>query len=143
VLAPGFYARQNIKTPVRIAIVTLLATQILNAALIGPLKHAGLALAIGLGACLNAGLLYVRLRQMKLFTPQPGWFSFAAKVLVAVVAMSLILWFAMGQAQWWLQSDGTWRVARLSGIVVAGAAGYFATLWLLGFRPRDFSRRGA
>ena len=62
VLAPGFYARQNIRTPVKIALVTLVATQLMNAALIVPLKHAGLALAIGLGACLNAFLLYRELR---------------------------------------------------------------------------------
>ncbi len=143
VLAPGFYARQNIRTPVRIALVTLLATQVLNAALIGPLKHAGLALAIGIGACLNAGLLYARLRQLGLFTPQPGWFSFAAKVLAAVVVMGVILWFAMGPSQWWLQSGGAWRMARLSGLVAMGAAGYFAILWLLGFRMRDFYRKSA
>src|SRR6185436_479029 len=58
VLAPGFYARQNIKTPVKIALIVLVATQLMNLAFIGVLRHAGLALSIGLGACLNAGLLY-------------------------------------------------------------------------------------
>ncbi len=57
VLAPGFYARQDIRTPVKIAILTLLATQAMNLMFIWPLKHAGLALAIGLGACLNAAVL--------------------------------------------------------------------------------------
>src|SRR5260221_6971824 len=56
ILAPGFYARQDIATPVKIGIATLVATQALNLVLVGPLRHAGLALAIGLGACLNAGL---------------------------------------------------------------------------------------
>ncbi|MSQ72946.1 MAG: murein biosynthesis integral membrane protein MurJ [Betaproteobacteria bacterium] len=143
VLAPGFYARQNIRTPVRIAIVTLLATQVLNAALIGPLRHAGLALAIGLGACLNAGLLYAKLRELDLFTPQPGWLSFTARVLCAVITMAAILWFAMGPSQWWLDAGGVGRTARLGWLVAIGAAGYFGVLWLLGFRPRDFSRRGA
>src|SRR5882672_1568963 len=63
ILAPGFYARQDIVTPVKIGILTLVATQLMNLAFIGPLKHAGLALAIGLGACLNAGLLYFFLRR--------------------------------------------------------------------------------
>ena len=58
VLAPGFYARQNIKTPVKVAIFTLICTQLMNLAFISPLKHVGLSLAIGLGACLNAGLLF-------------------------------------------------------------------------------------
>ncbi len=63
VLAPGFYSRQDIKTPVKIAIVTLIMTQLMNLAFIGPLKHAGLSLSIGLAACLNAGLLYWQLRK--------------------------------------------------------------------------------
>ena len=60
ILAPGFYARQNVLTPVRIGVFTLVATQLMNLAFVWPLKHAGLALAIGLGACLNAALLYAK-----------------------------------------------------------------------------------
>src|SRR5688572_31900719 len=71
ILAPGFYARQNVVTPVKIGVLTLVATQAMNFALVGPLKHAGLALAIGLGACLNAGLLYRTLRRHGIFEPQP------------------------------------------------------------------------
>src|SRR5712671_1990389 len=80
ILAPGFYARQNIRTPVKIGIATLFATQAMNLAFIGPLKHAGLALAIGLGACLNAGLLYFFLRRDRVYSPQPGWPLFLLKV---------------------------------------------------------------
>ncbi len=141
VLAPGFYARQNIRTPVRIAIVTLLATQALNAALIGPLKHAGLALAIGLGACLNAGLLYHKLREHGIYRPQPGWPAYFAKVLCAIAAMAAVLWYAMGPEAWWFAAPGAKRSLALAGIVAAGAAAYFACLWLLGFRLRDFRRR--
>ena len=72
VLAPGFYARQNIRTPVKIGVLTLAATQLMNLAFIYPLRHAGLALAIGLGACINAGLLYFKLRQHRIFQPQRG-----------------------------------------------------------------------
>ncbi len=81
VLAPGFYARQNIRTPVRIAIVALVATQAMNFAFMGWLQHAGLALAIGLGACLNAGLLYHKLRQFGIYSPRPGWTLFALKIV--------------------------------------------------------------
>ena len=91
VLAPGFYARQNIRTPVRIAIIALVATQAMNFALIGFLQHAGLALAIGLGACLNAGLLYYKLRQFDIYSPLPGWAMFALKIVLAIVAMSACL----------------------------------------------------
>ena len=143
VLAPGFYARQDIRTPVKIAIITLLATQALNAALIFPLKHAGLALSIGLGACLNAGLLLSQLRSRGIYTPQAGWGGFIAKLLVALAVMAVILWFAMGSETWWLQAGGLHRVAALCGLVVVGSGSYFATLLLLGFRPADFSRRGS
>ncbi|STQ80086.1 Probable peptidoglycan biosynthesis protein MurJ [Hafnia alvei] len=72
VLAPGFYSRQNIKTPVKIAIATLILTQLMNLAFIGPLKHAGLSLSIGLAACLNASLLYWQLRKQKNVYPSAG-----------------------------------------------------------------------
>uniref|UniRef100_A0A1I8AFS6 Virulence factor MviN n=3 Tax=cellular organisms TaxID=131567 RepID=A0A1I8AFS6_9BILA len=91
VLAPGFYAQQNIRTPVKIAIFTLVATQLLNLVFIGYLQHAGLALAISVGACLNAGLLYWKLRQQNLFEPQPGWTAYLLKLLVAVLLMAGVL----------------------------------------------------
>lgn len=141
VLAPGFYARQDIRTPVKIAIVTLIATQAMNVAFIVPLRHAGLALAIGLGACLNAGLLYRRLRRDGIFVPQPGWRAFTLKVLGAVSAMGAALWFAMGPEAWWIAAGGGTRIVALCGLVGVGIAVYFGTLWLLGFRPRDFARR--
>ncbi|MGE0876902.1 MAG: murein biosynthesis integral membrane protein MurJ, partial [Burkholderiales bacterium] len=70
ILAPGFYARQNVVTPVKIGVLTLVATQVMNLLFVGPLAHAGLALAIGLGACLNAGLLYRYLRKHAIYAPQ-------------------------------------------------------------------------
>ncbi len=138
-----FYARQNIRTPVRIAIVTLIATQLMNAALIVPLKHAGLALAIGLGACLNAGLLFRQLRRHGIYLPLPGWGSFALKVAAALAVMAVALWLAIGPAPWWLGASGATRAVAISGLVLLGAAAYFACLWLLGFRPGDFTRRAA
>lgn len=143
ILAPGFYARQNIVTPVKIGLATLLATQMMNLAFIGPLKHAGLALAIGLGACLNAALLYRGLRKSGAYTPMPGWGLFLAKVSASVAAMALVLWFAMGHSQWWLQAHGTQKLPAVIGLVLLGVAVYGGCLFALGFRPRDFSRRGA
>ncbi|MBE0619801.1 MAG: murein biosynthesis integral membrane protein MurJ [Burkholderiales bacterium] len=143
VLAPGFYARQNIRTPVKIAVITLVATQMMNLVLIGPLKHAGLALAIGLGACLNASLLYYKLRQHRIFQPQPEWARFAYKLALALLVMAAVLWGAMGSEGWWLIAPWQQRIAGLVGLVCLGAAVYFATLWLLGFRIADFARRAA
>ncbi|KHS76849.1 membrane protein [Pectobacterium brasiliense] len=141
VLVPGFYSRQDIKTPVKIAIVTLILTQIMNLIFIGPLQHAGLALSIGLASCLNAGLLYWQLRKQDIFQPLPGWWGFLVRLLTAVIVMSLVL---LGMLWWmpaWDDGNMTMRILRLLLVVVAGAGSYFATLALLGFRPRDFARR--
>jgi putative peptidoglycan lipid II flippase len=143
VLAPGFYARQNIKTPVKIAVMTLIATQFMNLAFIIPLQHAGLALAIGLGACLNAGLLYHKLRHFGIYQPQPGWKFFLLKVLVALVAMGTGIWFAAGSSAEWFAATATERAVKLGLIVLLGGVIYFLCLWLLGFRVRDFTRQGA
>ena len=94
-LAPGFYARQNIRTPVRIALITLAATQVMNALLVLPLRHAGLALAIGIGACLNAALLYRGLRRIGAYQPEPGWLWFVLRLLLASALMALALWLVM------------------------------------------------
>jgi len=142
ILAPGFYARQNVVTPVKIGLVTLVATQLMNLAFIGPLKHAGLALAIGLGACLNALLLYLMLRKQDIYTPLPGWLAFTLKVGVSVVAMAAALWFAMGPVAAWLAAGWLWKVSMLSGMVLLGIAVYGACLLVLGFRLRHFVIRG-
>ncbi len=143
ILAPGFYARQNIKTPVKIAIFTLVITQLMNVLFIFvlPLRHAGLALAIGLGACINAALLYYHLRKAHIYQPQPGWLAFLFKLLVALSVMGVALYFAMGDTSTWLNFGLIKRLLYISGLVVLGGVSYFATLMLLGFRPRDYIRR--
>ncbi|MFZ1545534.1 MAG: murein biosynthesis integral membrane protein MurJ [Candidatus Nitrotoga sp.] len=143
VLAPAFYARQDIKTPVKIGIITLLATQAMNLLFIGWLQHAGLALAIGLGSCLNSAILFYLLRKRDIYQPEPGWGKFLAKLGAAMLVLGLTLWFGMGSEQSWLTSSGWMRIWRLTGLVVMGMTVYFAVLWLLGFRLKDFSRRGA
>ena len=143
VLAPAFYARQDIRTPVKIGIVTLIATQIMNLIFIRWFQHAGLALAIGLGSCLNSGILYYLLRKREIFRPESGWFIFVAKIAVALLALGLVLWFGMGTEQHWLTTHGWARVGNLAWLVASGVVVYFAVLGLLGFRPSDFARRSA
>ena len=143
VLAPGFYARQDIRTPVKVAVVTLVATQLMNLALIWPLRHAGLALAISLGACLNAALLFRLLKKRGVYVPQAGWVAFTLKLLLAVCAMGAALWFAGGETAKWLTVRGWARALDLALIIALGAAVYFGMLWLLGFRLRDFTHRAA
>lgn len=141
VLAPGFYAQQNIRTPVKIAMFTLVCTQLLNLALVGPLAHAGLALAISLGACLNAGLLYWKLRSQQLFQPQPGWTMFLLKLVLAVALMSGVLLLGMHYMPAWEQGNMLERFVRLGALIVAGVVTYFGCLYLCGFRPRHFARK--
>ncbi len=142
-LAPGFYARQNIKTPVKVAIFTLVATQLMNLAFIKPFGHAGLALSIGLAACLNAGLLLHLLKKHRVYQPQPGWTAYFLRVLLAVSLMAATLFYAMGEAHWWLAAGFLDRLVRLSLLVGGGIALYFAALGAMGFRPRQFARRAA
>lgn len=143
VLAPAFYSRQNIKTPVKIALFTLFATQLMNLAFIGTLKHAGLALSIGLGACLNAGLLYYHLRKANVYRPQPGWLLFMAKLGVAAVIMAAALWFAGGASDAWMHYGVIQKLWRLTALILLGAASYFGILGILGIRVKDFMRRTA
>lgn len=143
VLAPAFYARQDIRTPVRIAMFTLLMTQVMNVLFVFVirLEHAGLALAIGLAACLNAGLLFWKLRQRGFYQPQPGWAMFASKLLAAVLVMVVVLVGMLWLMPAWSDGNMLARLLRLGALVAAGALSYFAVLGILGFRLRDFSRR--
>ena len=143
ILAPGFYARQDIKTPVKIGIFTLVLTQLMNLLFVFALdlRHAGLALSIGLGACANASLLYYFLRKSNVYQPQAGWLVFLLKLTAALCVMGLVLYFAMGEASAWMKYGVAQRIAYLGGLVVLGGISYFSTLFLLGFRPKDFVRR--
>ncbi|HEY9446343.1 MAG TPA: murein biosynthesis integral membrane protein MurJ [Burkholderiales bacterium] len=140
VLAPGFYARQDIRTPVKCAVITLFATQAMNLVFVWPLGHAGLALAIALGACLNATLLYTRLRRRGIYTPRPGWTPFLLKLLVAVAAMGVAVTVGARYTAW-IEASAWVRVTRLSMLILGGGALYLAVLALLGFRLRDFAKR--
>ncbi|MBC9131147.1 murein biosynthesis integral membrane protein MurJ [Frischella sp. Ac13] len=141
VLAPGFYSRQNIKTPVKIAILTLGITQILNLAFIGPLQHAGLALSISIAACFNAGLLFWQLKKKQLFQPQPGWFKFITKIMIAVIIMAIVLWIVSDLLPDWSAGSMPSRLGRLMILVVMGIMSYFGSLKLIGFKINHFIKR--
>ncbi|WP_298157684.1 murein biosynthesis integral membrane protein MurJ [Ferrovum sp.] len=140
ILAPGFYARQDIKTPVKIALLILVLTQGMNALFIGPLHHAGLALATSLGACGNAGLLYWGLRRRGVYRPGAGWSGFLLKLGGALGVMGAVLWIGQGAESFWLTAPFGARIRHLIPLLVGAGGSYFATLWGLGFRLRDFSR---
>jgi putative peptidoglycan lipid II flippase len=140
-LAPAFYARQDIRTPVKIAVAVLFATQAMNLVFVPFLGVAGLALSIGLGACINAGFLYRGLRTRGIYTPQAGWMGFFARLVVAVCVMGAVAWACQSQLDWGALRAHPWlRVGALFGIIALAAGTYFAVLMALGFRPRDFKR---
>ena len=140
VLAPGFYARQNIRTPVRIAIASLIVTQLCNIAFVPWFRHAGLALSISLGATFNAGWLWWFAHRTGAWRPEPGWLVFLLRLGAALFVMGGLLAWTMGEETWWLERDALHRALRLTLLVVLGAGSYFAALAALGMRVRDFSR---
>ncbi|MFW5454894.1 murein biosynthesis integral membrane protein MurJ [Thioalkalivibrio sulfidiphilus] len=148
ILAPGYYSRQDTRTPVKIGIIAMLANMGLNVAIVVPWvmldlpgPHAGLALATGLSALLNAGLLFRGLRRDGHYRPHPGWRAFLMQVAVAALVMSLALWFATPTLEDWGQWPAMDRVIRLLGLIALGSAAYGATLLALGVRPRQFLMR--
>ena len=143
VLAPAFFARQDIKTPVKIAIGILVATQAMNLVLVPWLGHAGLALSIGLGALVNASLLLGGLLKRGVFQPQPGWAGFAWRVALANVVLGAALaWAAQGIDWIGLQAHWGLRAAAVAGVLGGVALLYFAVLAACGLRPQQFVRRG-
>jgi putative peptidoglycan lipid II flippase len=106
-----------------------------------PFKHAGLTLGMSLGACLNAGLLYRTLRLRGYYTPQAAWKGFMLRIAFGVVAMSGLLLVLLHFMPAFAEMSKLVRVGWLSVLVVAGAGAYFAALFALGFRPKDFSRK--
>jgi putative peptidoglycan lipid II flippase len=143
ILAPGFYARQVMKTPVKIAFFTVLITQTLAVMLMFPLGHAGLTLATSVGACFNATLLFWFLRKRRYYVPSAGWLPFLAKLFVALCVLAGVLVWLGGSESFWLSASLWPKAGRLAGVCAAGAIAYFASLWLLGFRVADFNRREA
>ncbi len=142
VLAPGFYAQQDIRTPVKIAIAMLALTQLLNVVFVPVLAHAGLALSISLAACGNAWLLLAGLRRRGTYRPAPGWLRFAMQVAAGAAAMAAFLWLAVPRFDWIaLRATPWWRAGLALGLVAGAGALYAAVIVALGIRPAHFLRR--
>lgn len=142
ILAPGFYARQDIRTPVRVAIMVLVATQLMNALFVPWLAHAGLALSIGLGATLNAGVLLFLLHRRGLYRPEPGWRRFFLSIVPAQLGLAGVLALANQYVAWTSAQAGyageLARAGQLALVLGTAVLVYFALLWLCGIRPRHF-----
>jgi len=147
VLAPGFYARQDTRTPVRIAVTAMVTNMVLNIAFVVPWAmsgtagpHAGLALATALGAFTNSGLLFRRLRKDGVLRPGPGWSGFAGRVLAANVAMAVFLFGLAGPLADWLGWGTLERAGRLALLIAGAGAVYFGALRLVGIRLEQWVR---
>jgi putative peptidoglycan lipid II flippase len=144
VLAPGYYARQDTKTPVRIGIIAMLTNMVFNIAFVVPMvifhvpgPHSGLALATSASAFLNAGLLYRGLRRAGVLQLQPGWTLLLLRVTAACTAMLALLFWGVGSLQAWMAWGTLQRVTQLLLWVALGCGCYFAVLGLLGVRLRE------
>ncbi|WP_213996718.1 murein biosynthesis integral membrane protein MurJ [Arsukibacterium sp.] len=138
VLAPGFYARQDIKTPVRIGIIAMIANMVLNLMLAPWLSYVGLALATAMSASLNAFLLYRGLALAGVFQVSKSSWIFLAKIVLASCLMAGGLYWLSPAFTVWLALDFWTQVIRLALLCVLGIVSYFAMLWLLGVRLSDF-----
>lgn len=136
VLAPGFYARQDTRSPVKYGIIAMGVNSALVLILVWPLSHAGLALATSLAAFLNAGMLYFNLRKRHIYQPQPGWQKFLWQLAGANLVMALLLWYGIGDLSSWVQSSASQRLWHLSALVVGGGVSYVLAVLAMGIRPR-------
>ena len=142
VLAPGYYASQDIRTPVRIALVVLVLTQVFNVLLVPHLAHAGLALSIGLGALINAAWLLVGLLRRGSYKPQPGWWRFGLQVVLATGLLTVLLWFAANHLPWVAMRQEAWlRIGWMALVLGSAALLYFGVLWASGIRLKAFLKR--
>ncbi|HLU61232.1 MAG TPA: murein biosynthesis integral membrane protein MurJ [Gammaproteobacteria bacterium] len=144
ILAPGYFARQDTRTPVRVGLIAMGANVVLNLVIVGVMlwqdfqaPHAGLALATGLAALLNASMLLTGLRKTGVFLARPGWGVFLLRLLLACVLMAAAVTWLAGPLQQWLAWSATERVARLAAMVALGIAVFAVTLLASGFRPRQ------
>jgi len=146
VLAPGYFARQDMRTPVRIGMIALGVNVGLNIALVLPAAHMGfpaphalLAVSTSVSAALNTYLLWRGLRRSGVYTPAPGWGKLLAQVLAANAVMAgCLLWIA-GDLGSWIAAGTLERTLRCAMCIVAGAGAYFASLFLFGARYRDLA----
>ncbi|HZW21435.1 murein biosynthesis integral membrane protein MurJ [Noviherbaspirillum sp.] len=141
ILAPGFYAKQDIRTPVKIGIGVLIATQLMNLLFVPWIAHAGLALSVGVGACLNAAFLYWGLRRKGIYEALPGWGLFLVKLTGALFLLAGVALWTAGHFDWvGMQDRPLQRVGALTLVMLACGITYFGALIVMGFRFRDFKR---
>jgi len=145
VLAPGFYSRQDTKTPVRIGIISITFNIVLSALIVYPWvsmgivgSHAGLALATALAGYINAGLLFYQLRKQKIYLPPKQksrtWFKEITRIIVATAIMALAILLLKPSVSWWQQAELLSKVSSLLSLVAVAIVVYITALFLMGLR---------
>jgi len=147
VLAPGYFARQDTKTPVKVGLIAMVANMIMNVLFVVPMlklgwdaPHAGLALATSLSAFINAGLLFLGLKKAGVYSPQAGWVRLLFQTGLAVTVMGVLIYTVSGELSFWINAGATQRITQLSWIIPMGAVSYFAVLWITGVRFSQLRR---
>lgn len=138
ILAPGYFSRQDTKTPVRIAIKAMIANMVFNLILVFPLQHVGLALATTLSAYLNAGMLFYGLIRCGVYKPMKGWTLYFGQLFLANAAMAMVLVYLAADMSFWLEWSLPERAGQTGILVAAGLMTYVVTLLVSGIRPRHF-----
>ena len=142
VLAPGYYANHDTKTPVTVAVAVLVITQLLNIALVPLFAHAALTLSIGIGAMINAVWLLLGLLKRGSYKPEPGWGIFVLQVIAACALLAVFLMWANGAFAWiQMRSESLRRIGLLALVITGSIAIYFVALWASGLKLRQFLRR--
>ncbi|MET3496255.1 murein biosynthesis integral membrane protein MurJ [Variovorax boronicumulans] len=142
ILAPGYYARQDTRTPMLIAVGVLVFTQVLNFFLVPLLQHAALTLTIAIGALVNAIWLLVGLMRRGSYKPEPGWGKFTLQVLAGTLVLAALLVWGANHFDWiGLRAQRLQRIGLLAALVAGAALLYFAVLTVVGVRLKSFMRR--
>jgi putative peptidoglycan lipid II flippase len=137
VLAPGYFARQDTKTPIKIGIIALVTNMVLNIILMLQFAHVGLALATSLSAMLNAALLYIGLRKLNVYQPRAGWGKFIIQLLVPNISLMLLLFWLTPEIIEWIDSNVWQRFTMLFGLIAAAMLVYFVMLAVVGIKIRS------
>ena len=142
VLAPGYFAKHDMRTPMLIAVAVLVLTQMRNFVLVPYLQHAALTLSIGVGAVINATWLLVGLLRRGSYRPLPGWGRFALQVVAASALLAVLLAWGAQHFDWVeMKAQRLQRIGLLAAMMIAAAVLYFGALWAAGLKLRQLLRR--
>ncbi|WP_220733448.1 murein biosynthesis integral membrane protein MurJ [Shewanella morhuae] len=140
VLAPGYYSRQDTKTPVRYGIIAMVTNMGFNLLFAIPFGYVGLAIATSMSALLNATLLYRGLHLAGVYRVSKPTMVFFAKAVVSTALMVIVLYYFLPSQQIWLNWHLLERAKALIGLISVGALSYLLGLLLLGIRPWSIKR---